>query len=208
MNAMTSPPTVAVEHLFTMRAELGPRRDAGPGPVGRRSYNAVERGSFEGPKLRGEILPGSADWMLVRPDGSIMMDARAVLLTDDGAVIHASYGGQVNHPADLPEAGAQTGKLVRPDGSIMMDARAVLLTDDGAVIHMSYGGRIIIPPDLLEAVRDREERERVDPTSYYLRTLPTFETGAEGYGWLNNIVDVGKGYLLADGVGYDVFAVL
>jgi hypothetical protein len=161
MNAMTSPPTVAVEHLFTMRAELGPRRDAGPGPVGRRSYNAVERGSFEGPKLRGEILPGSADWM-----------------------------------------------LVRPDGTMMMDARAVLLTDDGAVIHLSYGGRIIIPPNLLEAVRDPEERERIDPTSYYLRTLATFETGAEGYTWLNNIVCVGKGYLLADGIGYDIFSVL
>jgi hypothetical protein len=152
---------VATAPLFTMRAELGQRRDAGPGPNGRRSYNAVTRGRFEGPRMRGEILPGSADWM-----------------------------------------------LVRPDGTMIMDARAVLLTDDGAVIHMSYGGRIIIPPALTDKVRDPDERERVDPASYYLRTLPTFETGDGKYGWLNNIVCVGKGFLLTDGVGYDVFQVL
>lgn len=152
--------SLAMELLFTMRAELGPRRDAGPGPVGRRSYNAVTRGTFEGPRLRGEILPGSADWM-----------------------------------------------LARPDGTIVIDARAVLLTDDGAVIHMSYGGRVVIPRELAEDVSDPELRERIDPARYYMRTLPTFETGAPAYAWLNNIVCVGKGFLLTDGVGYDIFEV-
>ena len=152
---------VAVRPLFTLRAELGSREDAGPGPIGSRSYNAVVRGTFDGERLRGEVLPGSADWM-----------------------------------------------LVRPDGTIAMDARAVLKTDDGAVIHMSYGGRILIPPELLAEVRDPARREGLDRSRYYLRTQPTFETGAGAYGWLNNVVAVGKGFLTAGGVGYDVFEVL
>jgi len=152
---------VAAEHLFTLRAEIGPRQDAGPGPTGSRSYNGVVQGAFEGPRLRGEILPGSADWM-----------------------------------------------LARPDGSIEMDARVVLRTDDGAIIHMSYGGRIGIPADILAEARDPARRAALDPDRYYLRTAPTFETGAPAYAWLNNLVAVGKGRLLADGVGYDVFAVL
>lgn len=154
------PVRITTEHLFTLRAELAPREDAGPGPIGSRSFNAVVRGTFEGPKLRGQVLPGSADWM-----------------------------------------------LVRPDGSMLMDARAVLKTDDGAVIHMSYGGRIVIPPELMGEVRDPARREAIDPARYYLRTQPTFETGAGPYAWLNNVVAVGRGFLLAGGIGYDVFEV-
>src|SRR3954451_24887401 len=93
--------TLATELLFTLRGELGAREDAGPGPVGSRSYNAVVRGAVEGPKLRGQVLPGSADWMLVRPDGAMEMDARVVLKTDDGSVIHMSYGGRIIIPPDL-----------------------------------------------------------------------------------------------------------
>ena len=155
------PANVAMKPLFTLRAELAPRLDAGPGPIGARSYNAVVRGTFEGRRMRSEVLPGSADWM-----------------------------------------------LVRPDGTMLMDARAVLRTDDGAVIHMTYGGRIVIATELMARVRDPGERERIDRDSYYLRTVPTFETGSGAYAWLNNIVAVGKGFLLEGGVGYDVFEVL
>ena len=45
-------------------------------------------GHFEGPRLRGTVLPGgSADWLLLRADGVLEMDLRATLRTDDGALI-------------------------------------------------------------------------------------------------------------------------
>jgi len=145
-------------HLFTMRATLAPGLDGGEGPLGRRTLNAVAKGEFLGERLRGEINPGSGDWMLTR-------------------------------------------NKIR-----VVDARVVLRTDDGAVIHMSYGGRIMFPDELGEAVRDPSNRHLIDPSKYYFRTTPLFETGAAQYAWINGIVAVGSGRLIeGGGVAYDVF---
>jgi uncharacterized protein DUF3237 len=89
------PPDLA--HLFTMRAQLAPALDAGEGPLGRRTLNAVAEGTFFGPRLKGKINPGGGDWMLTR-NGVRVVDARVVLRTDDGAVIHMSYGGRIMFP--------------------------------------------------------------------------------------------------------------
>jgi Protein of unknown function (DUF3237) len=147
-------------HLFTMRAALGARLDGGDGPVGRRVFNAASGGEFAGARLRGAVVPGSADWM-----------------------------------------------LIRKDGSMVIDARAILQTDDGATIHMTYAGRAIFPADLLADVRDPARRHLIDPARYFIRTTPSFETGAEGYGWLNDIVCVATGRLTERGLNYEVFQV-
>src|ERR1700730_9600262 len=60
----------------------------------RRYYSAIG-GSFEGPRLRGEVLPDGGDWLLTRPDGVLQQDARITLKTDDG---HSST-------FDMPEFG-------------------------------------------------------------------------------------------------------
>src|SRR3982074_1506024 len=88
-------------HLFTMRAALGARLDGGDGPLGRRVFNAATGGEFAGARLRGAVVPGSADWMLIRKDGSMVIDARVILQTDDGATIHMTYAGRAIFPADL-----------------------------------------------------------------------------------------------------------
>jgi len=88
-------------HLFTMRALLGARHDGGDGPLGRRVYNAASGGEFAGPRLRGTLIAGSADWMLIRKDGVMVIDARTMLHTDDGATIHMTYGGRAVFPADM-----------------------------------------------------------------------------------------------------------
>ncbi len=88
-------------HLFTMRASLGTRLDGGDGPLGRRGFNAASGGEFAGARLRGVVMAGSADWMLIRKDGAIVVDARTILQTDDGATIHMTYAGRAVFPADL-----------------------------------------------------------------------------------------------------------
>lgn len=90
-------------HLFTMRAALAPGLDGGEGPLGRRTLNAVAKGDFVGDRLRGEINPGTGDWMLTRNNIRVV-DARVVLRTDDGAVIHMSYSGRILFPDELAEA--------------------------------------------------------------------------------------------------------
>lgn len=88
----------------------------------------------------------------------------------------------------------------------VVDARVVLRTDDGALIHMSYGGRIMFPDELGEAIRDPSRRHLIDPSRYYFRTTPLFETGAPRYGWINGIVAIGCGRMIeGGGVAYDVF---
>jgi hypothetical protein len=63
--------------------------------------NRVRRGSFAGPRLRGEIVRGSGDWSFFRPDGIMVVDARATLRTDDGALIHMTYSGRAVFPDEI-----------------------------------------------------------------------------------------------------------
>lgn len=94
------------------------------------------------------------------------------------------------------------------NGIRVVDARVVLETDDGALIHMTYGGRIMFPELPLEVLRDVERRHLIDPKTYYFRTTPLFETGAEDYAWLNRIVSIGSGRLAEGGaVAYDIYEI-
>ena len=61
-------------------------------PTGGRTVVPVAGGQFEGPRLRGEVLPG-ADWVLWRGDGAMLIDVRLGLQTDDGATIAMIYTG-------------------------------------------------------------------------------------------------------------------
>jgi hypothetical protein len=48
----------------------------------------LDSGEFDGPNIRGIAIPGSGgDWAIFRPDGTLRLDARYMLKTDDGVVI-------------------------------------------------------------------------------------------------------------------------
>jgi hypothetical protein len=79
--------------LLTLRLRLAPTQDFGVGPRGARVTFPVTGGSFEGERLRGQVLPGGADWTLKRADGVIELDLRVTLETDDGARIHMTFEG-------------------------------------------------------------------------------------------------------------------
>ena len=69
---------------------------------------------------------------------------------------------------------------------------------------MTYGSRWITPAGLRAEMADPAKRYQVDPSRYYFRTNPLFETGAEQYAWMNDIVCVGSGYLVEGGIAYNV----
>lgn len=88
--------SIPVEHLFTLSvvAATGDAYQVHKGPAGRRIIAAVSGGTFSGPKLSGTIAPlTGGDWVTVRPDKSLRLDVRLVLLTDDDATIYMYYGG-------------------------------------------------------------------------------------------------------------------
>ena len=55
----------------------------------------VMGGRVDGPRLRGEVLPGGGDCALIDGENTLRLDARITLLTDDGARIFVSYRGVI-----------------------------------------------------------------------------------------------------------------
>ena len=94
--------------------------------------------------------------------------------------------------------------LFRADGAMSLDVRLTLQTHDDALVQMTYGGRWVTPAELRSEMADPVKRYQVDPSRYYFRTNPLFETGASQYAWINDIVCVGVGYLVAGGIAYKV----
>jgi len=104
----------------------------------------------------------------------------------------------------LPHAGSDW-LLERMDGSFQQDVRMTLATEDGAVIGMTYRGVRHSTPEVAARLA---RGEQVDPSEYYLRTAPFFETASERYAWLNKIVTVGIGRREPGGAIYEVFEIL
>ena len=71
--------------LMTLSVKVEGAQRIGAVPHGTRVTALVSSGTFEGPRLRGAVLPGSGDWTLLRSDG--------VLETDDGALVHMTFEG-------------------------------------------------------------------------------------------------------------------
>lgn len=92
---------ITTTHLFDIVVDLNPPLNIGDGPLGRRVLFGAAGGSFEGPRLRGDVLAGGGDWALFRPDGAMALDVRLTLRTHDDALVHMSYGGRWVIPPDL-----------------------------------------------------------------------------------------------------------
>jgi hypothetical protein len=82
-----------LEYELTYNATLKDPVAVGAGPYGTRLVYEVTGGGVDGKRLKGKVLTGGADWLLVGPDGWGRLDVRAQFLTDDGAAIYAVYYG-------------------------------------------------------------------------------------------------------------------
>ena len=83
-----------VDHLFTLNLTTGRGTRIQGGPQGDRVIAPISGGTFSGPKLMGTVAAeAGADWVTLRADGSMKLDVRLTLLTEDGAAIYMSYNG-------------------------------------------------------------------------------------------------------------------
>lgn len=89
------------EFLMQLRADVDEPQSLGDTPLGGRRIFYVKSGSFAGPRLRGEVLPGGGDWVLVRRDGVAQLDVRITLRSEDGSLIFVNYRGLSDIPADV-----------------------------------------------------------------------------------------------------------
>jgi len=144
--------------LMTLQVFIAPPQKLGAVPHGTRVIAPITSGTFEGPRLRGRVLPGGGDWTLLRPDGVLELDLRITLETEDGALIYMSSFG------------------------------------------LRHG-----PPEVLAALANGES---VDPSKYYFRTTPRFETSAPPYAFLNRLIAISSGDRRPSGPIYTIDEVL
>jgi hypothetical protein len=144
--------------LMKLSVVLAVPQKVGAVAHGTRVTAPIASGEFEGPRLRGKVLPGGGDWTLLRADGVLELDLRLTLETDDGALIHMSSFG------------------------------------------LRHG-----PPEVIAALG---RGERVDPSAYYFRTTPRFETGHPGYAFLNRLLAVATADRRAEGPIYTIHEIL
>jgi hypothetical protein len=97
--------------LMTLQIVVGNPQRIGAVPLGTRVTVPIASGHFEGPRLRGEVLPGSGDWTMLRSDGVLELDLRITLETDDGALIHMTSFGLRHGPPEVIAALARGEKV-------------------------------------------------------------------------------------------------
>src|SRR5438132_14150095 len=96
--------------LMMLQVKVAGAQKIGPVPHGTRLTAPITDGHFEGPRLRGKVLPGGGDWTLLRGDGVLELDLRITLETDDGALVHMTFEGLRD---DAPPVGASLPTLPR-----------------------------------------------------------------------------------------------
>jgi len=80
-------PVPGLEAAFEVDARLGPLEDHGVTRAGHR-----------------RVLPGGADWQIVRPDGAVEIDTRYSARTAAGEYVHFRTSGVRSGPPEVLEA--------------------------------------------------------------------------------------------------------
>lgn len=93
------------ELMWEAKVKIANTINVGESKRGVRRVIPITGGTFSGPKIKGEVLPGGEDWQLVRPDGDTELNARYLLKTDDGIVIQVINQALMHLPAKDEEGG-------------------------------------------------------------------------------------------------------
>lgn len=147
-----------MEFAFKAFITLDPVHDIGNTPHGHRRIIPISGGNFEGPNIKGTVVPGGGDWQIVRDDNVAELTAQYTLKTDDGALIYITNKGYRHGPPDV-------------------------------LARLSNG-------------------EAVNPSEYYFRAVPFFETSVKKYDYLNRYIYIATGERQARAVVIDFYKIL
>ncbi len=93
----------SLQLLYASRVEVDTPLVLGKSRYGERRIIKIKGGVFSGPRLSGRVLPGGADWQIIRYDGITEVEARYTLETYDGALIYVSNWGLRHGPEEVME---------------------------------------------------------------------------------------------------------
>jgi hypothetical protein len=102
-----------LDFIFAARVTVDAPLDLGDVAKGGRRIVPITGGDFSGPGMRGAVLPGGADWQVLRGDGVAELEARYTLRTEDDALIYVRNHGLRHGPPEVIAALA-AGQPVDP----------------------------------------------------------------------------------------------
>lgn len=111
--AQGKPAEPKLTFAFEVRATVGAPMEVGNVAQGRRRIVPITGGTFEGAGLRGKVMPGGADWQIIRADGFTELDTRYTLETDKGQIIYVQNAGMRHAAPDVMKK-LLAGELVDP----------------------------------------------------------------------------------------------
>jgi len=97
------PPPPVFEFLYRIVVDCDPPIEVGRTAAGVKRVIPIIGGRFEGPLMRGTVLPVGADWNTanLEDQGKRTVDTRYMLKTDDGAMISLSTLGFSRRTAEV-----------------------------------------------------------------------------------------------------------
>ena len=111
---MTEPTPLKTKFLCTMQIYVVHSHILEDIPSGeRRRIDVFGEGTVSGPRLNGTVMPGGADALLTRKDGSLTPDVRLVIRTHDDGLIFVQYKG-IRHGKPDTMARIAAGENVDP----------------------------------------------------------------------------------------------
>lgn len=115
------------EFLCALDVDVGELVSLGIGPLGERRRVEIIGGTFQGPRMRGIVVPG-VDWQLLRQDGVLDLEARYALRDESGALIQVLSQGMRHGPPEVMDLLAR-GEDVDPSSYFF---RTVMRFETGA----------------------------------------------------------------------------
>jgi muconolactone delta-isomerase len=98
----SSLPNPRLAAVYRLDATIGRPQDVGETAEGLRRIVPLTGGTFRGPEMSGTLLPGaSADWQILRADGTALGDIRYTLQTDGGELLSVRSRSVRHGPADV-----------------------------------------------------------------------------------------------------------
>ena len=87
--------------IFVITSTLAGIQKLGNTPYGERRIINILGGAVEGERLKGKVLPGGADWQIVRADGVVHLTARYTVETETGGQILVNSEGYRHGPPEV-----------------------------------------------------------------------------------------------------------
>ena len=130
------------ELALELYVALAPRVEVGESDDGVRQFIPITGGRFSGDGIRGEVMPGGADWQLRRRDGAVEVNALYSIRTDDGAVIVVDNRGIIvpPPPAAAGGAAAPAAGYVRDEPALPCAARQIRLAQQDRFHRHDHAG--------------------------------------------------------------------